>query len=113
MKLIKAYIRPILLEDVYKALRAKGHCCITVFKGEGAGQYSDPDKEHGSLNFPAMHSHVVKIEIAAKEASVKSIIKTIRQTAATGSSGDGIIFISPIEYAMRIRDGKEGQEVLL
>ena len=42
MKLIKAYIRPILLEDVYTALRAAGHFSITVFKGEGAGQYSDP-----------------------------------------------------------------------
>ncbi|MEO9885026.1 MAG: P-II family nitrogen regulator [Balneola sp.] len=113
MKLIKAYIRPILLEDVYKALRAQGHCCITVFKGEGAGQYSDPDKEHGSLDFPAMHSKVIKIEIAAQEESVKQIIETIQQTASTGSSGDGIIFVSPIQYAMRIRDGKEGAEVLI
>ncbi|MCP9290558.1 P-II family nitrogen regulator [Gracilimonas sediminicola] len=113
MKLIKAYIRPILLEDVYKSLRAAGHCCITVFKGEGAGQYSDPDKEHGSLEFPAMHSKVTKIEIAAQETSVQPIIETIQQSASTGSSGDGIIFVSPIEYALRIRDGKEGAEILL
>jgi nitrogen regulatory protein PII len=113
MKLIKAYIRPILLEDVYKALRAAGHCCITVFKGEGAGQYSDPDKEHGSLEFPAMHSKVTKIEIAAQDTSVQPIIETIQQAASTGSSGDGIIFVSPIEYALRIRDGQEGAEVLL
>jgi nitrogen regulatory protein PII len=113
MKLIKAYIRPSLIEEVYKALRTSGHCCITVFKGEGAGQYSDPNKEHGSLDFPAMHSRVIKIEIAAQDSSAQSIIETIQQTASTGSSGDGIIFVSPIESAMRIRDGKEGAEVLL
>lgn len=113
MKLIKAYIRPILLEDVYKALRAAGHCCITIFKGEGAGQYSEADKEHGSLEFPAMHSKVTKIEIAAQDTSVQPIIETIQQAASTGSSGDGIIFVSPVEYALRIRDAQEGAEVLL
>ncbi|HCT54056.1 MAG: P-II family nitrogen regulator [Balneola sp.] len=113
MKLIKAYIRPILLEDVYTALRAAGHFSITVFKGEGAGQYSDPAHEHGSLDFPAMHSRVIKIEIAAQQASVQPIIEIIQEIASTGSSGDGIIFVSPIEYALRIRDGKEGPEVLL
>lgn len=113
MKLVKAYIRPILLEEVYKSLRANDHCCITVFKGEGAGKYSDPEKEHGSLHFPSMHSHIVKLEIAAPDEDVHSIIETIRQTAATGERGDGIIFVSPIENAIRIRDGKTGSEILM
>lgn len=52
MKLVKAYIRPILLEEVYKSLRANDHCCITVFKGEGAGKYSDPEKSMGHFTFP-------------------------------------------------------------
>lgn len=113
MKIVKAYIRPILLEDVYKSLRANGHCCITVFRGEGAGKYSDPDKEHGSLHFPAMHSHIVKLEIATSEEHVESIIETIQQTASTGTRGDGLIFVSPLEHAVRIRDGKTGTEILM
>lgn len=112
MKLVKAYIRPILLEEVYKALRAEGHCCITVFRGEGAGQYTDPDHAHGSLQFPAMHSKVVKIEIAAVNEDVEPIIDIIQQTASTGSRGDGIIFVMPIEDMVRIRDGKQGTEVI-
>lgn len=112
MKLIKAYIRPMLLEEVYKALRAEGHCCITVFRGEGAGQYTDPDHAHGSLKFPAMHSKVVKIEIAAVEEDVESIIEIIQETASTGSRGDGIMFVMPIEDMIRIRDGKQGAEVI-
>lgn len=112
MKLVKAYIRPILLEEVYKALRADGHCCITVFRGEGAGQYTDPDHAHGSLEFPALHSKVVKVEIAAVDEEVEPIIDIIQQTASTGSRGDGIIFVMPIENMVSIRDGKQGAEVI-
>jgi nitrogen regulatory protein PII len=101
-----------LLEEVYKALRAENHCCITVFRGEGAGQYTDPDKAHGSLNFPALHSQVVKIEIAAEDGEVPSIIGIIQETASTGSRGDGIIFVTPIGEMVRIRDGKQGAEVI-
>lgn len=112
MKLVKAYIRPILLEEVYKALRTEGHCCITVFRGEGAGQYTDPNHAHGSLEFPALHSKVVKIEIAAVDEDVDPIIDIIQQTSSTGSRGDGIIFVMPIENMIRIRDGKQGAEVI-
>lgn len=112
MKLVKAYIRPILLEDVYKKLRSSGHCCVTVFKGEGTGQYSDSNKEHGSFFFPAMHSRVVKMEIVALDENVDSIVKVIRETASTGTRGDGNIFVMDIEHAVRIRDGKVGRDVL-
>lgn len=66
MKLVKAYIRPMVLEDVYTELRDNGHCSMTVFEGEGTGRYTDPKNKHGSLNFPAMHTHVVKLEIATE-----------------------------------------------
>lgn len=112
MKLVKAYIRPVLLEEVYKALRSAGHCCITVFRGEGAGQYTDPDHAHGSLKFPALHSRIVKIEIAAIEEDVESIIEIIQKRASTTSRGDGIIFVMPIEEMVRIRDGERGSNVI-
>lgn len=112
MKLVKAYIRPMLLEDVYTALREEGYCCITVFEGEGTGRYSDPKEQHGSLNFPAMHTHVAKIEIASETKDVKPITEIIKKHGRTGRKGDGIVFISPIEQVTRIRDGKLGAAVL-
>lgn len=112
MKLIKAYIRPGLLEEVYSALRKGGYCCMTVFEGEGTGRFSDPDDRHGSLLFPGMHTKVVKVEIAAREDDVDPIKEIIRQHARTGRKGDGVIFISPIEHSQRIRDGQEGAEIL-
>jgi nitrogen regulatory protein PII len=60
---------------VDKKLREEGHCCITVFRGEGAGQYTNTAHAHGSLDFPALHS---KIEIAVVDEDVLSIIRVIR-----------------------------------
>jgi nitrogen regulatory protein PII len=112
MKLVKAYIRPMLLEDVYTALRKEGHCCMTVFEGEGTGRFSDPNDQHGSLNFPAMHTHVAKIEIAVESEDVATVIDIIKKHGKTGHKGDGIVFVCPIERVTRIRDGKEGATVL-
>lgn len=112
MKLVKAYIRPMLLEDVYTALRQEGYCCMTVFEGEGTGRYSDPDHQHGSLNFPAMHTHVAKIEIAAKTDDVDTITEIIKKHGRTGRKGDGIVYVTTIERMTRIRDGKQGAAVL-
>jgi len=112
MKLIKAYIRPGLLEEVYSALRKEGHSSMTVFKGEGTGRFSDPESLHGSLDFPAMHTRVVKVEIAAEQENCDSIIRIIKEHAHTGGRGDGVLFVSPIEHAERIRDGRQGPEVL-
>lgn len=101
-----------LLEDVYTALRKEGYCCMTVFKGEGTGRYSDPDDQHGSLNFPAMHTHVAKIEIAAEAKDINTITEIIEKHGLTGRKGDGIIFVTEIEQATRIRDGKQGTGIL-
>lgn len=113
MKMIKAYIRPILLEEVYTALRREGFCCMTVFSGEGTGKYINPEKEHGSMNFPAMHAKIVKIEIAAHNDEVERIEEIIQKEAQTGAEGDGIIFISNINESVRIKDGKRGPEILV
>src|SRR6056297_1768927 len=112
MKLIKAYIRAKLLEDVYSSLRNEGYRSMTVFEGEGTGRYSDPDHQHGSLNFPAMHTHVVKIEIAVESEDADAVIDIITEYGNTGHKGDGIAFVSPIEKVTRIRDGEEGASVL-
>jgi nitrogen regulatory protein PII len=112
MKLVKAYIRPMVLEDVYTDLRSEGFYSMTVFEGEGTGRYSDPEHQHGSLNFPAMHTHVVKIEIAVESEDVDTVIGIIKKHGNTGRKGDGIVFVCPIEKVTRIRDGEEGASVL-
>ena len=111
MKLLKVLIRPILLEEISKELRHHGVDCMMVFKGEGTGKYIDPTKEHGSLDFPVMHAELVKIEIAAQDKDASRIANIIQKKASTGTEGDGIIFISSIDEAIRIKDGTRGPGV--
>ncbi len=64
MRLIKAYIRYRKLDDVYKALKAEGFCCMTMVDCEGTGTYSDQEKDHLSKKYPFASSYrVIKLEL--------------------------------------------------
>ncbi|RXP54816.1 P-II family nitrogen regulator [Lutibacter sp. HS1-25] len=104
MKEIKAFIRPEKLNTVAKYLKKEHFCCFTVFKGEGVGDYTDPDTEYPSLDFPFLHNKVVKIELVCNKEEVPKIIKTIKTHAQTGHSGDGLIYVSNVESKTRIRE---------
>ncbi|MCW9711391.1 P-II family nitrogen regulator [Aliifodinibius salicampi] len=90
----------------------RGHCSMTVFEGEGTVRYTDSKNKHGSLNFPAMHTHVVKLEMAAESEDIESIVQTIQKHGHTGRKGDCIVFVTPIEQAIRIPDDEQGSDIL-
>ncbi len=104
MKEIKAFIRPEKLNTVTDNLRREQFCCFTVFEGEGVGNYADPETKFPSLRFPFLHSKVIKLEIVCNQEDVKSIVAIIKEHAHTGKSGDGLIYISPVDQQIRIRD---------
>lgn len=112
MKEIKAFIRPRSLSKVYEALRKEGHSCLTVFEGEGTGKYTEIDKEWPSLTFPYLHSKVIKLEMVCKKENLAQIVKIIYENATSGKSGDGLIYVSDVEDAIRVRDGNSGRGVL-
>jgi len=70
MNEIKAFVRKERLNEVAKNLKKNHFCCFTVFEGEGAGDYIDPETEFPSLNFPFLHHKVVKIEIVSDDEKV-------------------------------------------
>lgn len=107
MKLIKAYIRLNMFETVHRALNKEGYTSMTVMEAEGMGSYSDPDNKHGSLKFPALHSKVVKLEIASEANHVDTIVQIIQENASTGHPGDGLLVVLPVERSIRVRDGEE------
>lgn len=106
MKEIKAFIRKKKLTSVAKALNEKHFCCFTVFEGEGAGDYTDPARDFPSLKFPFLHAKIVKVEIVCSEEEVDKITDTIRESAYTGESGDGLIYVGHVDYSIKIRTGK-------
>ena len=109
MKLIKAYIRHRMTEDVYNALNKEGFCCMTFVECQGTGQYSDHEKEHISDKFPFADAYrVIKLEILVAEEHVTQVIEIIRKNARTGYSGDGMILISPVDEVYKVRTDEKG-----
>ena len=110
MKEIKAFIRKKKLASVVKALNEKHFCCYTIFEGEGVGDYTDPIKEFPSLKFPFLHTKVVKVEIVCSAEEVDKITETIRKSAYTGESGDGLIYVVQVDHTIKIKTGKRTDE---
>ena len=104
MKEIKAFVRPERLADIVEHLRKEGFCCLTVFKGEGTGHYSDKSKEWPSLDHPFLHSQVAKIEIVTSPKKADKILKIIHEYGKTGNPGDGLIYMTDVTKAVRVKD---------
>lgn len=109
MKLIKAYIRHRKVEEVYKSLRHAGFSSMTFVECEGTGQYSDHEKDHVSAKYSFADAYrVVKIEILATDENTMAIIDLIRDKGRTGYQGDGMILVSHIEEAYKVRTNEQG-----
>ena len=109
MKLIKAYIRQRMTEEVYNALNAEGYCCMTFVECEGTGQYTDHEKEHISDKYPFAEAYrVIKLEILVADEHVEPLVKLIRENGRTGYSGDGMIIVSPVDDVYKVRTDEQG-----
>lgn len=92
------------MEQVYKALKSKGFCCMTMVDCEGTGNYSDHEKQHISTKFPFADAYrVIKLEILVRKSELGQVVKIIRKTARTGYRGDGMIIISKVESVYKIK----------
>ncbi|MDA3817136.1 MAG: P-II family nitrogen regulator [Prolixibacteraceae bacterium] len=109
MKLLKAFIRRRKTEDVFNTLKKEGFHSMTFVECEGTGRYSDHEKEHISEKYPYADAYkVIKIEILVSDAHVDPVIQLIRKNARTGYSGDGLIIVSPVDEAYKIRSDEKG-----
>lgn len=109
MKLVKAYLRYRKTEDVFRALRAAGHCCVTLVDCEGTGNYVDQEKEHISEKYPFINAaRVIKLELLVPENKVKEVIRLIRKHGRTGYRGDGMILVSPVDNVYKVRTDEVG-----
>lgn len=112
MKKIEAIIRPEKLYEVRHALENIGCAGIMISEIEGHGKQKGIVQQWRGEKFRVELLSKIKIEIVVKDADVKKIVKTIIGTAKTGDIGDGKIFISPVDSAVRIRTEEEGDGAL-
>ena len=112
MKKIEAIIRPEKLESVRQALEQVDYPGLMITEIEGHGKQKGLTQQWRGRKYKVELLSKVKIEIVVKDPDVEGVTKAISETAKTGKIGDGKIFISSIENALRIRTGERGEEAL-
>ena len=104
MKELKAFVKPFKVNDVLRELLDAGFPNLTVSLAEGTGNFQSEDASL-SMHFIHTNSKVAKIEIVCNNNDVDKIITIISTFGKTGNSGDGIIYVSDVEKAIRVRTG--------
>jgi nitrogen regulatory protein P-II 1 len=112
MKKIEAIIKPFKLDEVKEALHEVGIKGITVIEAKGFGRQKGHTELYRGAEYVVDFLPKVKIEVVIEEALLERAIEAIMQAAHTGRIGDGKIFVSTIDEAIRIRTGERGQEAV-
>ncbi len=112
MKLITAIIKPFKLEDVREALDQIGVHGMTATEVQGYGRQKGHTEIYRGAEYAIRFLPKVRIEIAVLDSRADDVVQVIERTARTGVTGDGKIFVTPIERAMRIRTGEADDDAL-
>jgi len=112
MKLVVAIIKPFKLDDVHEALHEIDVHGMTVTEAKGFGRQKGHTEIYRGAEYAIEFLPKVRIEIAVTQDKVESVIEAIGSAARTGKIGDGKIFVSSIEQAVRIRTEEKGEIAL-
>lgn len=112
MKLVSAIIKPFKLDDVREALSEIGVQGITVTEVKGFGRQKGHTELYRGAEYVVDFLPKVKVDAAVNDDLLEQVIEAISKAANTGKIGDGKIFVSAIEQAIRIRTGESGPDAL-
>ena len=112
MKQVTAIIKPFKLDDVRDALAEVGVQGVTVTEVKGFGRQKGHTELYRGAEYVVDFLPKVKIEIVLPDDMVERAIEAIKSAAHTGRIGDGKLFVSNIEEALRIRTGETGDDAL-
>ena len=112
MKLVTAIIKPFKLDDVREALSEIGVQGITVTEVKGFGRQKGHTELYRGAEYVVDFLPKVKVEIAIGDNLLDQVIEAITKAANTGKIGDGKIFVTELEQAIRIRTGETGEEAV-
>ena len=112
MKKIEAIIKPFKLEDVKEALGVVGIEGMTVCEVKGFGRQKGHTEIYRGSEYTVDFLPKIKIEIVVADDQVETGVKVIIESAKTGKIGDGKVFVSNIEEAVRIRTSERGEQAV-
>ncbi len=112
MKMIVAYIRHDAFEPIRQELLDKGFPSLTISEVKGSGRQKGITEHYRGANLTVHLRPKVKLECVIEDKDVGLVKDVIVTHARTGSVGDGKLFVLPVEDAVRLRTGEEGEAVL-
>ena len=112
MKRIEAIIKPFKLDDVKERLRAIGVNGMTVSEVKGFGRTGGKTEIYRGSAYVVDFVPKIRVEIVCADAMANDVIQAIVTAAKTGKIGDGKIFVTPIDEAIRIRTGERGEDAV-
>lgn len=108
VKKVEAIVKPFKLEEVKEALAGVGIQGLTVSEVKGFGRQKGHKELYRGAEYVVEFLPKVKLEIVVNDDKLEQVVEAIVKAASTGRIGDGKIFVSPIEEAIRIRTGESG-----
>jgi nitrogen regulatory protein PII len=112
MKKIEAIIKPFKLEEVKEALSGMGIAGMTVMETKGFGRQKGHTEIYRGSEYTVDFLPKVKIELVLPDNQVAGAVDAIVKAAKTGKIGDGKVFVSPVEQAIRIRTEEKGEQAV-
>ena len=112
MKKIEAIIKPHKLDEVKERLREAGISGMTVSEVKGFGRTGGKTEVYRGSAYVVDFVPKVRIDIVVKESMVAEVVEAIASAAKTGKIGDGKIFVTPVDEAVRIRTGEKGDDAI-
>jgi len=112
MKLVVAIIKPFKLDEVRQALTAIGVHGMTVTEVKGYGRQKGHTEIYRGAEYVVNFLPKLRIEIAVSSELADKAVEAITSNARTGQIGDGKIFVTPIDHALRIRTGETDSDAL-
>lgn len=112
MKKVEAIIRPFKVEELKTALNEMGIHGMTIMEVRGFGRQKGHTEHYRGTEYTVDFVPKIKVELTCSDDSLQKIVDTILQTAQTGQTGDGKIFVSDLRDVIRIRTGETGEEAL-
>lgn len=112
VKKVEAIIKPFKLDEVKEALAEIGISGMTICEVKGFGRQKGHTELYRGAEYVVDFIPKVKVEVVIPDSLVEKVLETIVNTARTGKIGDGKVFVSPVEEAVRIRTGERGEKAL-
>lgn len=112
MKLIVAVLKPFKLDEVKEALKGLGVAGMTLTEAQGFGRQRGHTEVYRGAEYEVDFVPKLRVEVLVSDAQADEVLDAIVRNAATGSIGDGKVWVLPVETVVRVRTGERGEEAL-